>query len=83
MDILDKINILIGERKVQPKLAGKANAMKKSYERKKYRKTKHKKKQSLEKLKRSGEGNKREKRKDRLEKVGRTPTDKRKTRYHV
>lgn len=79
MDIIDKINILVGEEK----LSGKAHAAKKSYERKKYRMGKRKKKASLQKLHRSAEGDKREKRKDRLAKAGRTPTGKRKTRYHV
>lgn len=79
MDILDKINIFVDEER----LAGKTDAMKKSYERKKYRKTKHKKKASLQRLRRSAEGDKREKRKDRLAKAGRTPTGKDKKRYHV
>jgi hypothetical protein len=79
MDIVDKINILIGERK----LSGKASSDKKSYERKHYRMGKHKKKASLKKLRRSAEGDKREKRTDRLAKSGITPTGKKKVRYHV
>ena len=54
MDILDKINIYIDE----DRMAGMSTSLKKSYERKKYRKTKHQKKNSLEKLERSGEGKK-------------------------
>ena len=79
MDIIKRINILIDE----DRMAGQTDAGKKSYERKKYRKTKHKKKASLEKLKRSSEGNKQKNSKDRLAKGGRTPTNKAKKRYHV
>lgn len=78
MDIVDKINIFIEAR-----MSGKTHAGKKSYERKHYRMTKNKKKSSLKRLKRHGEGDKREKRKDRLAKAGRTPTGKGKVRYHV
>ena len=80
MDILDKINILLGERYTL-KLSGKASAGKKSYEIKKYRITKKRKKASLKKLRRSAEGDKREKRKARQPE--RTPTGKRQVRYHV
>ena len=79
MDIIDKINIFIGE----DRMAGKTDAGKKSYERKKYRMGKRKKKASLQRLRRSGEGKKRDRHKDRLAKSGRTPTGKDKTRYHV
>jgi len=84
MDILDKINILLGERigpRSKRKLSGKASAGKKSYERKKYRMTKHKKKSSKERLERSAEGDKRKKRK--MRQPDRTPTGKRQVRYHV
>jgi hypothetical protein len=80
MDILDKINILLGERDTR-KLSGKASAGKKSYERKKYRMTKKKKKASLKRLERSAEGDKRAKRKARQ--PDRTPTGKKQVRYHV
>jgi hypothetical protein len=79
MDIIEKINILMGE----DRMAGLTGGDKKSYERKKYRMTKHKKKKSLEKLKGSSEGNKQKNSKDRLAKGGRTPTRKAKKRYHV
>ena len=79
MDIIDKINIYIDE----DKMSGKTHSNKKSYERKHYRMNKHKKKASLKKLQRSAEGDKREKRKDKLAKAGRTPTGKKKVRYHV
>jgi len=79
MDIIEKINILMGE----DRMAGLTSGDKKSYERAKYRKTKHKKKNSLEKLKRSSEGNKQKNSKDTLAKGGRTPTRKPKKRYHV
>jgi len=83
MDIIDKINIFIEEPIDERRMAGKTHAAKKSYERKHYRMTKQKKKSSLKKLKRSAEGDKRDKRKDDLEKAGRTPTNKAKTIYHV
>lgn len=79
MDIIDKINIYIDE----DRMSGKTHAAKKSYERKHYRMTKHKKKSSLNRLERSAEGDKREKRRDKLAKAGRTPTGKDKVRYHV
>jgi hypothetical protein len=78
-NIINRLNIFIDEARY----AGKTDANKKSYERKKYRKTKHQKKNSLERLRRSGEGKKRRKRGEDLEKIGRTPTNKGKTRYHV
>ena len=83
MDIIDKINIFIEDPIDEIRMAGKTHANKKSYERKHYRMTKNKKKSSLKKLERSAEGDKREKRTDRLAKAGRTPTGKGKTRYHV
>ena len=83
MDILDKINIFIEEPIDERRYAGKTDAGKKSYERKKYRLGKQKKKASLKRLRRSGEGKKRDRRKDDLEKAGRTPTGKAKKRYHV
>jgi hypothetical protein len=83
MDIIDKINIFIEDEIEEARMSGKTHAAKKSYERKHYRMTKQKKKSSLKKLKRSAEGNKREKRKDKLAKAGRTPTGKGKVKYHV
>lgn len=78
MDIIDKINIFIEEKK----MAGKTDAIKKSYERKHYRMGgKHTKKSSKERLERSVEGDKREKRKKRQPE--RTPMGKGMTRYHV
>ena len=77
MDIIDKLNIFIEAR-----MSGKADATKKSYERKHYRMGgKRTKKRSLDRLKRSAEGDKREKRKKRQ--PDRTPMGKGKTRYHV
>ena len=84
MDIVNKINILLGERRERSsRMSGKSSADKKSYERKHYRMGKHKKKASKEKLERHGEGKKRLRRKDDLAKAGRTPTGKGKVRYHV
>lgn len=77
MDILDKINIYIDE----DRMAGMTSAGKKSYERKKYRLTKNKKKSSLKKLRRSAEGDKRDKRKKRQ--PNRTPMGKGERKYHV
>lgn len=79
MDLLKKISIFIDE----DRMAGLSSSDKKSYERKKYRMTKQKKKTSLKKLKGSSEGNKQKNSKDRLAKGGRTPTRKAKKRYHV
>lgn len=79
MDIIEKINIFIGE----DRMAGMTDAGKKSYERKKYRLGKRKKKASLHRLRRSAEGKKRDRNKDRLANTGRTPTGKAKKRYHV
>lgn len=75
--LIDRLDLFIDE----DRMAGKTDANKKSYERKHYRATKHKKKSSKERLERSSEGKKRKKREEGN--PDRTPTGKPKTRYHV
>lgn len=65
------------------KMSGKASATKKSYARKWYRTSKHKIKSRKNKFYRSAEGRKRLRTKEKKARIGRTPTGKKKVRYHV
>lgn len=83
ISILQEIEIAFGENIEEAKLAKNAGATKKSYARKWYRMKKNDIKKGKERLKRSSEGRKRLRIKDRLAKSKRTPTGRKKVRYNV
>lgn len=66
-----------------PRLARRSAVTKNAYSKKWYRKNRSKIRKRKKRFKRSSEGRKRMKMKDRLAKQGRTPTGRRKVRYHV
>jgi len=89
LKILDEFE-RIAEEKVEEdvtplvtRLANKSGGLKKSYARKWYRTKKAEIKKKKERMKRSAEGRKRMRGKDRMEQAGRTPTNKDKVKYNV
>jgi len=67
----------------KPKLAKRTNAVKNQYSKKWYRKNRTHVKRRKAKFKRSSEGRKRANKRERLSRQGRTPTGRKKVRYHV
>jgi hypothetical protein len=82
LNIIEDLEDFFGEELEEARpMAGKASAQKKSYARKWYRMSKNKIKRRKEKFNRSAEGRKRLSNKEKNK--NRTPTGKRKERYHV
>jgi hypothetical protein len=67
----------------KPRLAKRSTAAKNQYGKKWYRKNRTHVKRRKAKLRRSSEGRKRENKRNRLSRQGKTPTGRKKVRYHV
>lgn len=66
-----------------PKLAKRTSSTKNQYSKKWYRKNKTEIKRRKKKFRRSSEGRKRENKREKLSRQGKTPTGRKKVRYHV
>lgn len=87
IDLIADLEIEDEEEDIQeiknPKLARRTPASKNQYSKKWYRRNRTEIKRRKAKFKRSSEGRKRQKARERLERQGRTATGRRKVRYHV
>jgi len=89
INMIEKLEVEGGEEEENieevrnPKLAKRTLASKNQYSKKWYRKNRTSIKRRKSKFRRSSEGRKRSKAKERLSKQGKTPTGRRKVRYHV
>lgn len=83
IDLIDEIEVDDISELGSPKLSRRTNSQKNQYSKKWYRKNRTEIKRRKAKLKRSSEGRKRIKEKDRLASQGRTSTGRRKVRYHI
>jgi len=83
-DIIDKINFLIGEENEEPRvapLANKSSTAKKQKQRQYYARNKTKIQAQKDKFEESPEAKKRKDNKNRMKKVNKTPTGKKKVKY--
>lgn len=83
LEIIDELEDEDIQEVRTPKLAKRASAMKNQYSKKWYRKNRAEIKRRKKKFRRSSEGRKRGKARERLARQGRTATGRKKVRYHV